>query len=145
MKPMKFFAVISIVALFVFENANAQPGKEKISYTVQDLCIRYPCTDEVMCGDIFCTEVYWNSKVQLKGKGTLIGQTSGDEYTVSQIVNSNWKPWAEEVTQGKVWVTQFTIEKNGELIGILHLNQHFTLHPDGTVTGDPYNYFVECY
>jgi hypothetical protein len=144
MKRLKFFAVFSIIALFTLGNANAQPKKTTTTVTIEECLENYPCVGEKICGDIVATITFWNTKMQIKFKGTMKG-VSGDQYTIREVYNYMNKPWVEGQANNVTQAATALIFREGAIIGTLHFTWHVTTNANGELTTDMDNEIVNCH
>jgi hypothetical protein len=81
------------------------------------------------------TTTRWDSKVQVRYKGTFAGQTSGALYTVSQVSNYTLsQKYIPGETLTDTDVTTFTIVKDGVPLVAEHYLTHITINPNGETT-----------
>ena len=99
-----------------------------------------PCADELAYGTINeCLKV-WDSKVQAKVTGTMIGETTGKEYTVWGIMNlmmKNYKPGRAFTATA---VANLTISCEGITIGVMKVRLHITINAKGEVVSEKFDY-----
>jgi hypothetical protein len=149
MKALKFLFSFLIISLFVIGAALAQDnnnGKTEFSNTFDVTEIN--CVDEPVTGQIeYCGTMFKNAKVQEKWKGTLIGDITGDVFTVSQVLNNNWKHPVDgnaAWTQSRVWTFSVYNETMGMEVAVIHALYHVT-YSNGGLTVEIDNWFSECY
>lgn len=149
MKALKFLFSLLIVMLFSLVFANAQDNNnDKIEgcntiYPTELDCVAEPVTGQV----VHCWTMFKNSKVQEKWKGTLVGKITGDVFTVSQVLNNNWK---HPVTGNTAWTKTFVYtvsiynETMGMEVGVIHYTYHVT-YSNGGLTVEVDKWHSECY
>jgi hypothetical protein len=145
MKILKFafFAFL----LTAVSNVFAQGNKTTYCYTWEPLYL--PCVDEYVIGEVEeCWTYFDNSKMQVKIKGELTGETSGSIYTLSQVRNiniQNWDLWEMDGSSTGTEVVNLSIVKDGMEIGVIKETIHLTINANGELTAEVFKYNYECY
>lgn len=131
MKTLKLLIALCVATSISVSTANSQVLRWGYTETTHyQNSYGWACIDEPLTGDIEHTYTYmWKEgadwlKWQDRFKGTLIGDITGDIYTVSQInndhsvslvnVNGHW-------TGNWFYVQTFTIVKNGQPVATKHV------------------------
>jgi hypothetical protein len=130
MKTLKNLFLICLVACFCLSTANAQEKKTVYEGTGTLVPYYLPCFDEYINGTVFYKTTYINSHWQDKMWGTLIGDETGNEYTLMQIQNDNWHPYYEGPIGNYTWTGSWKFFLNGKLVYIGHGTYHVTFDPD---------------
>jgi hypothetical protein len=150
MKTCRFFIVVTIFACFFAGKANAQPDKVTFDET-WTVSWYIPCIEETLSGDIQISYTYWDNwrRWQFKSNGTVVGEVSGDVYTVKEVANDNALLFNDHAS---VWtmVSIFSLKKDGSPVILVHSLQHHTWSlPVAIRTGEPSslvdNYSVDCH
>ena len=147
---MKKIALLFVFTVFAFMMTNAQVTKTIYTETWVNHCIEIPCNGDWACGDVYVTTNVWTNeaglttKVQGRYKGELVGDLG--VYTISQISNDMW--WWDPNQVGaapNTYVVTLSFELNGVPIAANHMTFHFTYNPNGELTVEVVNEFLECY
>jgi len=155
MKTFKFFILACVIACFSVGTAISQVQRWVNTETYHESSIWFGCIDEPLTGDIEYTyTVAWMEginwlKWQERYKGTLIGDYTGEIYTISQVANDH----QVQVSQAGNWyyVTTFTIEKDGQPVLTFHRLVHGTANDatwnkkEGNWAAYVDNEWFECY
>lgn len=160
MKTLKLLFLVSVILCFSVSTANAQAQRDVSSTTIHKEHAYYPCVDELLTGDI---EYHFSlalmegrnwAKGQERWTGTLIGDISGDIYTLSTVTNyhhvevhrnndggtSNWD-----------WLSSYNIEKDGKPVAVAIMLIHGTCNSatwdkkDGNWATWIDKSWIECY
>src|SRR5512133_1734287 len=138
MKTLRTLSLLFIVLCFTFNTANSQPVMTERAVNVN---FYIPCVHEYLRGVVIFYSTVWDnqgdesafplSKQQIKYEGTLIGRTSGLEYTIDFIGNT-------ELHDNSARATTFTrtliIRQDGKLIARLPITSHTTINANGEET-----------
>jgi hypothetical protein len=136
MKTLKFLIALCIVACFSGGTGNAQVQRLDGTYSLHVQSeYGWTCNGELVTGDIECTYtvMYKEGSIwfheQDSFTGTLIGDISGDIYTMTRGSNDHQVNISNNNgggTSNWSYVTTCHIEKDGKLVGTLHFIQHGT-------------------
>ena len=144
MKTLRSLFLICLIAALSISMANAQSPKVTGGGTYFQKPYYLPCFDELVSGVLNYEYMLVNSKLQEKIWGSLLGETTGNEYTLSQVFNDNWHPWAP----GQVGIYTSTVSLkfrlDGKLVFILHLTYHHTVNSDGEFVVVHNGGFADC-
>lgn len=149
MKTLKLFLFVSL--LLFATSAFSQGKKATYCFTIEPSwwepslidCISEPVTGLLE----FCSTYFDNGKLQIKVKGDLTGVSTGNIYTVSQVMNlnvQNWTWWTGYPATG-TYVDNYTIEKDGIPVALMKIRQHYTLNANGELTAYVDDYSFECF
>jgi hypothetical protein len=144
MKTLKLLLLICLVACFSLSTANAQQKKTVYEGTGTLIPYYLPCFDEVVNGTVSYSGTYVNSHWQEKMWGTLIGDKTGNEYTLKQIQNENWHPYVEGPNGVYTWTGSWMFFLEGKLVYIGHGTYHVTINPSGEMVVYFNKEFDEC-
>ena len=111
MKTFKFLFVAVLLSFFASGISFAQNSKTVESTTISITDYPLWCMGEYLNGDISYSLTTWESgKILEKFKGELIGEITGNVYTISQVLNSNWVPYDGEGQFSASWILTLSIE-----------------------------------
>ena len=149
MKALKFLFSVLIIMLFSFGSVNAQDNNNgKMEWFNTFEVTELNCVDEPVTGQIeYHGTLFKNSKVQETWKGTLVGDVTGDVFSVSQVLNNNWKdPVTGNTAWTKTFVWTFSVynETMGMEVAVIHALSHVT-YSNGGLTVEVDKMFSECY
>jgi hypothetical protein len=132
MEKLSIFFTAVLLVFFASAVSFAQENKTEFCDEFEE-SFELPCVDEFAYGTIeHCLSV-WDGKIQVKVRGTMVGETSGKVYTVWGIQNqmrSNYKP-GRALTAN--WIANYVIECEGIAIGVMKLRYHITINAKGEV------------
>jgi hypothetical protein len=144
MKTLKFLAVLILLPGLAISNLFGQKPVKKVVQAYID--IPFACTNQDLAGTLTVEITYFNSHLQERLYGTMIGQTDGLEYYFDGINNiqdkGNWDEWGiKAITY--TWPGNYHISRDGKLIGIVYFAYHITVNANGEVSverGDVFLY-----
>lgn len=145
MKKLKFLFSVLICLAFVAGTTYAQDnnnGKWQGEYTLYPT--DFHCIGETVTGEIHGEFTMFKSgKIQEKWDGCLIGDDTGDVYSVKMVKNHIWKEWINGTawTNNQVWFIMVKNETQNQKVGLIHLKMHqsntgntsWPLHLDFTI------------
>ena len=143
MKTMKFL-FFAFLLMFVFSNAYSQKNNTKECITLQSTGVDFPCISELesyLFDFEVCTTTFESGKVQVRIKGTLTGQDTGDIYTVSGVENFNTQNGPSIAT---LVINVSIVDKAGMVVGVMQQFGHITTNANGVVTVDKFETTIEC-
>jgi hypothetical protein len=144
MKTLRLLLLLSFIAVFAMNTAQAQPPviKGLIEY---DMSTQYfPCADEYFIGTVTVEyKIMPHLYMEKPFKIQLIGATTGNVYELTQNYRGTfYLPFnGREITDGST----ATIRLNGKLIAVLHWTYHLTVNKNGEVTVETVNFFWDCH
>ena len=149
MKTLKSFVVLTVLFFLPFANTNAQIQKEVFPETLTG-CWELDCVGEELCGEIDFVMTNWSDnfllcKRQLKYRGTLIGQTSGDLYTVKEVENTHGFFIRKDgigFNHNYEWTA--VIQKEGGPAIVIHSMYHYTNNANGEMVIEFETFSTSC-
>lgn len=144
MKTLKKIFIAALLSFFIFGNSSAQTTNDNKYFSITTL-IKVDFNFgiygvEPMTGEIICYNTFWqNGKTQIRGEGTLIGE-SGKEYYVSYT--SNWNEASSKIETNPVIFHLFC---EGQLIVIKHIVAHMSMDADGVWHVDFNKDWTRCF
>ena len=144
MKLFRSLFLTLVLAGFIFSPANAQSPKTTYSETILITDYYLPCFDEIVTGEIYHEVMLVNSQFLGKIWGTLVGTSTGNEYTVFQILVDNLNLYRENGTAIRTSPFNLKFRLDGKLVFLLHGVFHVTVNAndDFVVVFD--KYVVDC-
>ena len=140
MKTLRIFAFLCIISGLVSETGNCQPTRQEYSALMG---IYVPCINELISGVVVWERTVWDNKIQIKVKdGILIGQRSGLEYSVTQIINHEM--WYDQKAINKTFTRTLMIRLDCKLVARMPLLMHYTINANGEETVNFTNGEVDC-
>ena len=116
-------------------------GQSPVRYVIvnPNITIPFPCTDQILKGDLTVEVTIYNNHRQSKISGIFTGQSDGLEYFLDGINNiassDNWDEWGQK-TITYTWPGNYHIYRNGRLIGTVFFASHLTVKPNGEAVVD---------
>jgi hypothetical protein len=143
MKTLKIFAVLCLFVVFMINKANCQTSRGSYDWDVTFSA--GDCLDEDVSGTVTVQYVGTPGSYHEKGRGTLTGSTSQDEYTLTFEYNAGFHP-SIMVTYG--YTFPMMLFHKGKLVEIIHESYRGVILDVNYFTGpfvvDRYVYSVEC-
>jgi hypothetical protein len=142
MRALKIMVAWCMVAGFTVNYANAQ---QKEVYTSDYYWMYFDeCIGENIEGTLLFTETYWINKEQnqLRWKGYMIGEISGNVYEVSSVHN-----YHSNLNKGDVYTTilNFVVTYQGMTVAHHKVTFHYTINANGEMTAWVNNdFYLEC-
>jgi hypothetical protein len=144
MKTLKIFAVLCFFVVFPSTKAFSQVTRGSFdwyfTFNAGD------CLDEDVSGTITVQQLWNNNHYQEKGRGTLTGSTSGDDYTLTFEYNAGGHAGINMLTGG--FTFPMLLFHEGKLVMIIHESYRGVELTENYWTGpfivDRYVYSVEC-
>lgn len=144
MKTLKFgFALLILSGLAISNLFGQSPVRDIL---VKNIVVPFPCTDQILAGDLTIERTLFNNHVQTRIYGIMIGSTDGCEYFFDGINNisdkGNWDEFGQEAIT-YTWPGNYHIYKNGKLAGTVFFAFHYTVNANGVWSayrGDVYEY-----
>jgi hypothetical protein len=144
MKTLKIFAVLCLFVVLPNTKAVSQVSRGSYEWTVT--ITEGDCVDENVTGTVTVQQMWTRSSYHEKGRGTLIGSRSGDEYKIVFENNSEFLWHNNIVTWGYIFPMMLFHE--GKLVAIIHEAYRLVVLSDNYFTGpyihDRYVYSIEC-
>ncbi|MGW8316911.1 MAG: hypothetical protein ACWGNV_15040 [Bacteroidales bacterium] len=139
MKTFSSAILLLLMACFAFNNANAQSPKVsgEGSFPIAPGDYIFPCLGEDVSGILYVEWFEINSKIQEKYWVTLVGETTGNVYTSTQV--SNFSEHSNNFTQ----TVNFKIRLDGKLLNEIHITIHYT-EVDGELSADHVTWAENC-
>jgi hypothetical protein len=160
MKPLKTIIALCIMVGFATNVAKAQAQRYVYSTSYHEEHAYYACVDEPLTGDIeYDLSIAWMEgrnwgKGQERWMGILIGDISGDIYTLSQVTNNHHVEAYNNNDGGTgnwYWLSSYTIEKDGQPVAVAHILSRGTCNSatwdkkDGNWATWIEKRWIECY
>lgn len=130
MKSLRLIIIVSIIVCFAVRTTNAQAERYVYTTSWYVSSAWYGCIAEPLSGIIqYDYTVAWKEgenwlKWQERYKGTLIGDYTGEIYTLSQVANDHQV--LSDNAGNWYYLTTFTIEKDGVPVVVYHRLLHGT-------------------
>jgi hypothetical protein len=144
MKTLKIFAVLCFFVVLPTTKAISQATTG--SYDWNFTFSAGDCLDEDVSGTITVQQLWNNNHYQEKGKGTLTGSISGDEYTLIFEYNGSGH-WGNNMVTGGFSFPMKLFHEN-KLVLIIHESYRGVILTENYFGGphivDRYVYSVEC-
>lgn len=144
MKTLKFLAAMVLLQGLAISNLFGQKPSTVVSKVY--ITIPFACTNQDLAGTLTFERTTFNSHVQGRLYGPMIGQTDGLEYYFDgmneQQDKGNWDEWGKEAIT-YTWPGNYHISRDGKLIGVVYFAYHMTVTANGEVSvyrGDVYLY-----
>jgi hypothetical protein len=144
MKTLKLFFVVLLLGLLALAST-AQPPKTVTCETLDWPSFEFPCLGETLSGSVEMCFTLWNNKEQIKLKGYLVGETSGDTYTVTAVGNTMLRPLMNGDAENGTMVQTLTVCLDGMPVLTIHATYHYTINSNGVEVAVVDNYSVDCY
>lgn len=147
MKTLKYFFVVVLLFVFSLGSGFAQTNENKTVETdIVSIDYYLWCADEWVSGDLTMTVTTMiNKKTQVKFKGTMTGERTGNVYTVSQVSNDNWFPYTGTGQFNATYVVTLSFELDGMPVATYHETWHVTRNANGERVVLIDHLFDECY
>jgi hypothetical protein len=143
MKTLKIIAVLCLFVVFPATKAFSQVTKGSYDWTFTFSA--GDCLDEDVSGTATVETLSTPGSYHEKGRGTLIGSVSGDEYTLTWEYNAGFH-WHYMVTYG--FSAPMLLYHEGKLVEIIHESYRGVILSENYFGGlhivDRYVYSVEC-
>lgn len=140
MKTLKVIGIIITILGFCSKIANSQPqNREYIKW--EDWSYYSQCVGEELKGTLY-TEIKVGKHYSEKTTGTLVGQTTGDEYFFDNIWQGHWYELENGVINQTVEF-KVLLTKAGKLVSIWHMKSTFKITPSGQES-NTYCEFEDC-
>lgn len=140
MKTLKLIGIIIVILGFSSKIANSQPqNREYIKW--ENWSYYSQCVGEELKGTLY-TEIKVGKHYFEKTTGTLVGQTTGDEYFFDNIWQGHWY----ELKNGMINQTvefKVLLTKEGKLVSIWHMKSTYKATPSGQES-NTYCEFEDC-
>ena len=143
MKTLKIFASFLFLAGLSTGNLFGQEPSRVVGEVY--ITIPFACTNQDLSGALTFERTTFNSHVQERFYGPMIGQTDGLKYYIDGINNiqdkGNWDEWGKEAIT-YTWPGNYHISRDGKLIGVVYFAFHMTVTANGEVSvyrGDLYS------
>ena len=139
MKTLKILFVLCIMLGFAMNTTNGQPQQSEGSGPYG---YYYPCNNEYITGTLNFHKTVIGDKTQIVAEGILIGSSDDHpEYYVRgmTIVLGKWGKIDNIVS-----ILTLTVRKDGNIVGLLHMFNRYTVNPKGELVISMYKYDWTC-
>lgn len=143
MKTLRLFFSVLLLGLFTLASS-AQPPKTVRYSTLTWESISIPCIDENVTGEIEMCNTVWNNKVLNKYKGTLVGETTGNIYTLSLVGNRMYRRFEDGRAGNQTQAQTLSFCLEGVEVFVMHITTHYTVNANGELVSEVTNFISEC-
>ena len=127
MRMLKILIALCIMLGFATNNANSQKviGTQTVYWRFTPAEI--PCLTEAVSGDVFELQSFTNKTYHVKPRGVLLGETSGEEYSLDYEYNQ----FISDVGQTIRFVLPMLLKHDGKLVAEIHYAIRFIYNANG--------------
>jgi len=145
MKTIKLLCLVCLMGCFSISISNAQGIKTTCITVPFNEFMDCPGINETITGDLTqCLWVNGKNKGQMKIYGELEGLTSGDIYTVNEVINQTWIMHKVDKGYFQTWNDNITFHLYGKLVLLIHENYHATINADFEPVVEFDHWVIEC-
>ncbi len=132
MKTLRFFFA-TMILLFLAVGISSAQGNKTVTTEYLPWEGEMPCNGDYVTGEETYVTTTWDGKVQLRYKGTYIGE-SGKMYTWSLLQNYSWKDFVEGTSYNTTNTGTSVIECEGVPFAVSKYRLHGTINANGEIT-----------